>query len=165
ADATPIGTGAKFLSAENLVRGFKVHVSVVDPLATPLVAQTIDIETAVYAGRISSANTTAFTYTRNFVHATDDYAVTLDYISANTPNGSDASGNPIMGFTWWDFTFPTLPESGSNAIPDFVSATNGGVNFGGTIGAVTAWGVSAAAWADAANPSGWSLRDAVLLPT
>jgi hypothetical protein len=38
-----------------LVRGFKVHASVVDPLATPLVAQTIDIETAAYSGRISAA--------------------------------------------------------------------------------------------------------------
>jgi hypothetical protein len=165
ADATPIGTGPGFLSAENLVRGFKVHVSVVDPLATPLVAQAIDIETAAYAGRISNANSTAFTYTRDFVRATDDYAVTLDYISANTANGTDASGNPIMGFKWWDFTYPTLAESGANAIPDFVSATNGGVNFGGSVGAVTAWGVSPATWADAANPSGWSLRDAVLLPT
>jgi len=165
ADATPIGTGPGFLAAGNLVRGFKVHVSVVDPLATPLVAQTIDIETAAYAGRISNASTTAFTYTRDFVRTTDDYTVTLDYISANTPNGRDASGNAIMGFKWWDFTFPTLAESGSNAIPDFVSATNGGVNFGGSVGAVTAWGVSAAAWADAANPNGWSLRDAVLLPT
>jgi hypothetical protein len=165
ADATPIGTGPGFLSAENLVRGFKVHVSVVDPLATPLVAQTIDIETAAYAGRISNANSTAFTYTRDFVRATDDYAVTLDYISANTANGSDASGNPILGFKWWDFTFPTLTDSGSNAIPDFVSATNGGVNFGGTVGAITAWGVSGATWADPANPGGWSLREAVLLPT
>jgi hypothetical protein len=165
ADATPIGTGPGFLSTENLVRGFKVHVSVVDPLATPLVAQAIDIETAAYAGRISNANATAFTYTRDFVRATDDYAVALDYVSASTPNGSDASGNPIMGFKWWDFAFPTLAESGSNAIPDFVSATNAGVNFGGSVGAVTAWGVSAATWADPANPSGWSLRDAVLLPT
>ena len=46
ADATPIGTGTAFLANHDLVRGFKVHVSVVDPLATPLVAQTIDIETA-----------------------------------------------------------------------------------------------------------------------
>jgi hypothetical protein len=58
ADATPIGTGTAFLAANNLVRGFKVHVSVVDPLATPLVAQTVDIETAAYDGRISGADTT-----------------------------------------------------------------------------------------------------------
>src|SRR5262249_52083933 len=50
ADATPIGTGTAFLAAHDLVRGFKVHVSVVDPLATPLVAQSVDIETAAYAG-------------------------------------------------------------------------------------------------------------------
>src|SRR5262245_21581100 len=61
--------------------------------------------------------------------------------------------------------FPTLAESGGDAILDFVSATNGGVNFGGAIGALSAWGVSAATWADPAAPNGWSLRDAVLLPT
>ena len=55
ADATPIATGTAFLATQDLVRGFKVHVSVVDPLATPMVAQTIDIENATYAGRISNA--------------------------------------------------------------------------------------------------------------
>ena len=165
ADATPIGTGTGFLANHDLVRGFKVHVSVVDPLATPLVAQTIDIETAAYSGRISAANATGFTYTRQFARATDDYSVTLDYISSATANGTDVSGNPIMGFKWWDFTFPTLVTSGTSAIPEFVAATNGGVNFGGTVGALTAWGVSEATWGDMANPGGWSLRDAVLLPT
>jgi hypothetical protein len=165
ADATPIGTGTGFLTSHDLVRGFKVHVSVVDPLATPLVAQSIDIETAAYSGRISAANATGFTYTRQFARATDDYSVTLDYISSGTANGTDAGGNPIMGFKWWDFTFPTLITSGANAIPEFVAATNGGVNFGGTVGALTAWGVSAATWGDLANPAGWSLRDAVLIPT
>jgi len=165
ADATPIGTGTGFLANHDLVRGFKVHVSVVDPLATPLVAQSIDIETAVYSGRISAANTTGFTYTRQFARATDDYSVTLDYISSGTANGTDAGGNPMMGFKWWDFTFPTLITSGANAIPEFVAATNGGVNFGGTVGALTAWGVSAATWGDMTNPAGWSLRDAVLIPT
>ena len=46
ADATPIATGTGFLTSHNMVRGFKVHASVVDPLASPLVAQTIDIEIA-----------------------------------------------------------------------------------------------------------------------
>ena len=165
ADATPIGTGTAFLTSHDLVRGFKVHVSVVDPLATPLVAQSIDIETAAYSGRISAANPTGFTYTRQFARATDDYSVTLDYISSGTANGTDAGGNPIMGFKWWDFTFPTLITSGANAIPEFVAATNGGVSFGGTVGALTAWGVSAATWGDMTNPAGWSLRDAVLIPT
>jgi hypothetical protein len=165
ADATPIGTGTGFLTAENLVRGFKVHVSVVDPLATPLVAQTIDIETAAYAGRISAANTTDFTYTRQFATASDDYSVTLDYINAGSANGLDDNGNPIVGFKWWNFTYPTLLTSGSDAITQFVAATNGGVSFGGTVGNVTAWGVSAARWADMSNPTGWSLSDAVLIPT
>jgi hypothetical protein len=148
-----------------LVRGFKVHVSAVDPLATPMVAQTIDIENATYAGRVSNANSTGFTYTRNFLRATDDYSVSLSYISSGTANGVDANGDPILGFKWWNFTFPTLETSGSSAIGDFVAASNGGVNFGGSAGALTAWGVSSALWADPANASGWALRDAVLMPT
>ncbi len=70
-----------------------------------------------------------------------------------------------MGFLWWDFTLPTLATEGMNAVAAFVAATNGGVDFGGTVGAQTAWGVSAATWGDTANPSGWSLRNAVLIPT
>jgi hypothetical protein len=56
ADATPSATGTGFLAAKNLVRGFKVHVGVVDPLSVPLVAQTVDIEIAKYDGLISAPN-------------------------------------------------------------------------------------------------------------
>jgi hypothetical protein len=69
-----------------------------------------------------------------------------------------------MGFLWWNFTYPTLANEGGNAVPQFVTATNGGVNFGGTLGALTAWGASEATWGDTANPGGWSLRNAVLVP-
>jgi hypothetical protein len=165
ADANPIATGTAFLAAQDLVRGFKVHVSVVDPLATPMVAQTIDIETAAYSGRISNANSSGFTYTRDFLRVTDDYSVILSYISSSAPNGTDAMGNPIMGFKWWNFTFPTLETSGTGAISAFVAATDGGVNFGGSVGSLTAWGLSAATWGDPANASAWALRNAILLPT
>jgi len=164
-DTTPIGTGTAFLAGNNIVRGFKVHASVVDPLATPLVAQTIDIETATYDGKISNASTTGFTYTRNFVAAADDYQVTLGYIDPSSANGTDSSGNAITGFKYWDFAYPTLVTSGTGAIADFVAATNGGVNFGGTYGSVSAWGASTARWADPANPTGWSVPHAILEPT
>jgi Domain of unknown function (DUF4382) len=165
ADATPIATGTAFLADQDLVRGFKVHVSAVDPLATPMVAQSVDIETATYSGRISNATATGFTYTHDFARATDDYVANLDYIAATTTNGSDAQGNPIQGFKWWNFSYPTLATSGSAAIPDFIAATGGGVNFGGSVGALNAWGLSTSVWADPANPGGWSVREAVLLPT
>ncbi len=165
ADATPIGVGPAFLAANNLVRGFKVHVSVVDPLASPLVADSVDIETAAYDGRISAANSGNFTYTRNFVTVSDDYTIPLSYIAATTPNGTDANGTAIDGFKWWNFAYPTLVTSGSNAIPDYVTATNGGVNFGGTAGSVTAWGRSNAIWNDPANATGWSARWTILVPT
>ncbi len=163
ADTTPIGTGTAFLS--NIVRGFKVHISVVDPLANPLVAQTVDIENAVYSGTISSPTNTAFTYTRNFRTAADDYTITLDYISGSTPNGKDAIGNPITGFKWWNFAFPTVLDSGANAIPDFVNATGGAADFGGTVGPVKAFGLSYATWNDPADANSWSALWSVLEPT
>jgi hypothetical protein len=165
ADATPIATGTGFLASNNLVRGFKVHASVVDPLAVPMVADSVDIEIAKYDGFISGANQTGFVYTRTFDTAIDNYIITLNYISSNTPNGKDVNGNPVQGFEWWNFAFPTLANTGANAIPGFISATNGGVNFGGTVGALKAWGVSYTTWADAANLTGWSARWAVLQPT
>lgn len=163
-DANPIGTGTGFLTSHNFVRGFKVHASVVDPLATPMVAQSIDIEIARFDGNISAPTNANFTYTRNFGTPTDDYVVTLDYISSGTANGKDSNGNAISGFKWWNFTFPTLLDSGANAIPDFVSATGGAVNFGGTAGTFGAWGESYSIWNDPANPNGWAVPATVLIP-
>ena len=165
ADATPIATGTAFLASHDLVRGFKVHASVVDPLATPLVAQTIDIEVAKYDGKISAPDMTGFTYTRVFRTATDDYSVTLDYIDGATPNGTDPMGNPITGYQWWNFAYPTIVTSGANAISQFVAATNDSVNFGGTVGAVPSRGVSFSRWNDPANPNGWSTAATILTPS
>jgi hypothetical protein len=164
-DSQPIATGTAFLSNQNLVRGFKVHASVVDPLATPLVAQSIDIETAEYSGAISAPNTANFTYTHDFRTAGDDYVYRLDYISSATANGSDDAGNPITGYKWWNFAYPTLLTSGPDAVTDFVSATDGSVNFGGTVGAVPSYGVSYATWNDPANPNGWAGAFSILLPS
>ncbi len=165
ADATPIGTGTAFLANHNLVRGFKIHASVVDPLAVPMVAQTIDIETAAYDGRISASDSTGFTFVRRFMTAADDYTRTLTYIANTSANGRDAAGTPVSGFKWWNFAYPTLVTSGVTAINDFVSATNGGVNFGGTAGAVSPWGASDARWNDPVNANGWSAPMVILVPT
>lgn len=163
-DATPIGQGTAFL--ENLVRGFKVHASVVDPLANPMVASSIDIEIARYDGTISGSNTTNFTYMRDFHTASDDYTVQLPFISSSTANGDDPqSGNPISGFKWWNFTFPTIVDSGSNAIADFDDATNGQINFGGSVGLMQAAGETYAIWNDPAAPNAWAAPSTVLLPT
>lgn len=164
-DSQPIATGTAFLSNQNLVRGFKVHASVVDPLATPLIAQSIDIETAEYSGAISAPNTANFTYTHDFRTAGDDYVYRLDYISSATANGSDDAGNPITRYKWWNFAYPTLLTSGPDAVTDFVSATDGSVNFGGTVGAVPSYGVSYATWNDPANPNGWAGAFSILLPS
>jgi hypothetical protein len=165
ADSTPIGTGTAFLTNDDLVRGFKVHASVVDPLATPLVAQTVDIEVAEYNGKISAPNMTGFTYTRVFATATDDYTVTLNYIDSATANGTDPMGNAIAGYQWWNFAYPTVVTSGTNAVSEFIAATNDSVNFGGTVGAVPSRGVSYSMWNDPANSSGWSAAATILTPS
>jgi hypothetical protein len=166
ADATPIGTGPAFLASQNLVRGFKVHVSCVDPLAAQLTAQTIDIETAAFSGSISAAGNLSFMYTHNYVDSSDDYAVTVDYISNSTPNGEDGNNNAISGFKWWNFAYPAiLNDGGTPAITSFMNTTNGGVAFGGSVGTLAAWGLSGARWADPANPGGWSVNEAVIMPT
>jgi hypothetical protein len=163
-DSKAIGQGTAFLASQDLVRGFKVHATVVDPLATPLVAQTIDIETARYDGAISAPGATSFTYTRKFADAGDDYVYTMDYISSQTPNGKDDGGNPITGYKWWNFAYPTILTDGTDAVSEFVAATNGSVNLGGTVGAVPSYGVSFATWNDPANPNGWSAYASILTP-
>jgi len=165
ADSTPIATGTAFLANHNLVRGFKVHASVVDPLAVPLVAQSIDIETAAYAGKISAPDSTGFTLTRIFGIAKDDYVYTLNYIASATANGTDDGGNAIAGYKWWNFAYPTLVTSGANAIPSFVSATDGSVNLGGSMGTVPSRGASFAIWNDPANPNGWAAAATILTPS
>ncbi len=164
ADATPIATGTSFLADNDLVRGFKVHVSVADFTATPWVAQTIDIETAVYDGRISAPTLSGFTDTRVFRTATDDYSVTLDYLDSSVANGTDPmSGNPITGFKYWNFAYPTMVTSGMNAVTDFIAATNDSVNFGGTVGAVPSRGASFTVWNGAS--SSWAVAATILTPS
>jgi hypothetical protein len=165
ADATPIGTGTAFLTNHDLVRGFKVHATVVDPLATPLVAQTVDIETAKYDGKISAPTMSGFTYTRVFATAADDYTINLDYIDGATANGTDPTGNPITGYKWWNFAYPTVLMSGVNVVSNFIAATNDSVNFGGTVGAVPSRGVSFSIWNDPANANGWSAAATILTPS
>jgi Domain of unknown function (DUF4382)/Domain of unknown function (DUF5666) len=164
ADATPIGQGTAFLS--NLVRGFKIHASVVDPLASPFVASSIDIEIARYDGTITGSGVANFTYNRHFRTASDDYTATLPFIAESMPNGHDPqSGNPISGFKWWNFTYPTIVDSGANAVSDFVGATNGSVNFDGNVGLMQAAGETYATWNATTPPGAWNAPMAVLIPT
>ena len=169
ADAAPIGTGPSFLANGNFVRGFKVQVSVVDPLASPLVAQTIDIETAAYSGQISNAlpDGSGFTYTHDYRTPADDYGVSLDYISGTSANGKDSSGNAIEGFKWWNFAYPTVLNDGSNAVSEFSSAVGGGASGGFSFAGESffAWGLTAARWGDPANPTAWTAPWTVLLAT
>ena len=157
-DTTPIGTGPAFLA--NVERGFKVHVSPSDPAAAPMIADTVDIEIARYDGSISNANANNFTYTHKFRTVGDNYTFTLPYVSSSTANA-----NGVTGFEWWNFAFPTIVDSGANAVSDFMNVTNGDANFGGTVGPLTAYGATYAIWNDPAAKNSWAAPWVVLEPT
>ena len=90
---------------------------------------------------------------------------TLNYIDSATANGTDPMGNPITGYQWWNFAYPTVVTSGANAVTDFIAATNDSVNFGGTVGAVPSRGVSFAIWNDPSNANGWAAAATILTPS
>ncbi|HTX25220.1 MAG TPA: DUF4382 domain-containing protein [Steroidobacteraceae bacterium] len=150
---TAIGMGPTFLSS--LVRGFKVHVYG-DPLATPLTASEVDIESAEFSGKITGANSTDFSYTHDFVRSQDNYTEPLPYISSNTANITDGTASPIMGFLYWPFAYPTMITDGSTAIGDFVADASE---------TQPAYGFTGAMWGDADAATGWYAPWVGLLPT
>jgi hypothetical protein len=174
-DNTAIGTGTSFFDGKtpgglpNVARGFKVNVTV-DPLstATPAVALSVEIDVARYDGMITSPTTTDWDYTRVFAMADarggkDSYNGTLGYIESTSANTTPA-GAAVNGFYWWDFGFPTVIDSGSNAVSDFVSATGGAAKFGGVVGMLQPYGLSNATWNDPAATGTWSALWTVLMP-
>ena len=173
-DNSVIGTGLSFFDGKtsglpNLARGFKVNVTI-DPLssATPPVAQSVEIDIARFDGVITQPTTTDFVYTRVFAQADtrggkDNYSGSLPYITSASSNIMP-NGTPVSGFYWWDFGFPTIVDSGSNAISDFVKATGGTTNFGGVVGALKPAGASFARWNDSASTGAWAADWTVLMP-
>ena len=107
-DSNPIGTGPAFLASKNLVRGFKVHASVVDPLATPLVAQSIDIETASIRRRDLGAEHDGFhLYAAISVRRAMTTCIRSITSPWRAPTARTMSGNAIGGYKWWNFAYPT----------------------------------------------------------
>lgn len=152
---TPIATGSAFLASGPIVRGFKVRVTPRNPGSGQMLAQSIDIESALFGGAISNTSLTGFTYTSQFSRSSDNYTLALGYISPGTPNGTAANGAPITGYAYWNFAYPTEVVYGDSAAADFQLATSG---------SLTAYGASLAAWNDPAAPSAWALRSTMLLP-
>jgi hypothetical protein len=168
ADAKPFCTGTTCLN--DIVRGFKVHVTA-NPLVSPPLAQTVDIEIARFDGAISSPSMANFIYTRKFNDASDNYTETMPYISNQTANGHDPrSGQAISGFKWWNFAFPTLQDNntitGDNPVPDFVGAVQAAANFGGSVPVMPVVGATYAIRNDPnVNTQGWAAPWVVLAPT
>ena len=170
---TVIGMGTAFFDGAtpgglpNLPRGFKVDLTA-DPLSTtkPPTALSVEIDTARYNGVISSPTDSDFEDTKVFAMADsrggkDDYTGTIDY---STGPNVDQLGNAVTGFYWWNFAYPTLDDTGSNAVSDFVAATGGSVNFGGEVGALKPRGLSNAIWNDPAAANTWAARWTILTP-
>lgn len=152
---TPVATGSAFLATGHVVRGFKVHVSPRNPASGQMLAQSVDIESALFWGAISNTTLTGFTYTSQFSRSSDNYALALGYIAPSTPNGTAANGAEITGYAYWNFGYPSEIVYGDNAAADFQLATDG---------PLPADGISLATWNDPATPSAWALRSTSLLP-
>ncbi len=163
-DVTPIATGTAGLAL--IQRGFKVRVTPVDATATPLVAATIDIESAPFEGWVSSASSTGFTLARNFNITSDNYTQALNYISSSTVNGVDpTTGNAITGFKYWNFAYPSIVDSGVNAVSDFVTAVGASSGAAVTLGVTSypAKVLSYSIWNNAS--SSYLAPQAILIPT
>jgi len=133
---TPVGTGTAFLA--NLSRGFKVHVTVADVTAVPMVATAVDIQHGVFEGSFTAASaTTGFTFSRTFPDATVENH-TVIYAT---------------GFAWWNFAFPTVSSTDTAAFA--AKAMPAG-------GALKARGLSTLAWVAG---SGWAANNAIFQPT
>jgi len=131
---TAIGTGTAFLT--NLARGFKVHVTVVDPLATPMHAASVDIHRGVFEGDITAADASSFTYSKAFLADSTTDTRTVGYDT---------------GFSWWNFTFPTTASTDKTAfIAKAVPATG-----------PHSRGISTLNWVN----NSWAAKVAVFLPS
>ncbi len=159
ADVVPIGTGPSFLTSSNLVRGFKVRVTPVDVLASPIVAASVDIEAAPYEGVASNINTTGFTLTHTYQDGLNGYTnLPLNYIGSTTANGKDPlTGAAITGFKYWDFAYPTLVTSGPGAVASFVTAT--------TAPSSPVSALTYATWPNTGSSNTWIAPFAILIPT
>lgn len=129
--ATAIGTGTAFLA--NMAPGFKVQMTVNDPAAASLTAANVDIERAHYEGTLAlSGGNAGLTFTN--------------------PRYSKSADFAASGFTWWNFTYPTLANTGSSGLVTVLSG----------LPANTARGASGLAWN--AGASAWNAQNAILLP-
>lgn len=136
------GAGAAFLTS--IDRYFKVNLTV-NPLVTPPVAATVDIQRAVFEGRVSAPSATGFTYTRTWGDAT-----------VSTHNlGYDST------FTYWDFTFPGLASANIDTAgsPSFVTEASGTITLGTST--FTPYASSSLDWI---TGSGWQAHNAIFLP-
>jgi len=133
-----MGTGTAALA--NLWTGFKVQVQVKDPLATPMHAQSVNIQRAVDGGRISSASTSSFTYQHTSGDRTHAYA---------------------NAFNWW---YVGLPGANFTSVTDFASACSGMGSgmMGSTMGDLQARGMSDLVWNG--GTSTWDAGNAIFMP-
>ncbi|HJV23254.1 MAG TPA: DUF4382 domain-containing protein [Holophagaceae bacterium] len=129
--ASAIGTGTAFLP--NMAPGFKVQMTVADPTAMALTASAVDIERAHYEGTLAlTAGNSGLTFTN------PRYSKSADFAAAD--------------FAWWNFTYPTLANSGSDSLVSLLSG----------LPANTARGASSLTWNG--GSSAWNAQDAILLP-
>lgn len=125
---------AFFGTTGNLRHGFKISVDVVNPLASPLVASSVNIERAVDSGYLDSSTSTS------------------DLVYGQTLLNNLRSYPYASSFTWWNYE---EPSAASSSVADFVAALAGADGLRAT-------GASDLAWNS--TTSAWNATTAILLP-
>ncbi len=158
--APALEAGPGLLAAGNLGMGFTAVPMFHFPATRgPVTLLAVDIVSPDFRGSVTAVDGNQVSL--SFPSGTDAGALdtVLPFVGTSTPNGNDASGAPLLGFTWWEAGSPEKIHSG---VSSFTAAAGAKVDFGGTVGALPATAAVHAAWGNGANPSGWSAQWAVL---
>jgi len=138
------GKGAAFLA--QMERYFKVHLTVVDPTATPVVAATVDIQRAEFEGNITqspAATTSGFTYYKVFADgSTSTHTLSFD-----------------PTFSFWNFTFPA---TASTSLAGFLSEADSSIVLNVNAAQFMPYGSSSMNWSTAT--SGWEAINTIFMP-
>ncbi|HXC17285.1 MAG TPA: DUF4382 domain-containing protein [Holophagaceae bacterium] len=105
--STALGTGLAALST--VQRGFKVSITVADPLATPLLATSVNVERAADYGQIDASSS----------------ASALVYDHPWAPSWAQASYSYGSPFSWWFFAQPMNTSADVNAFASVLAGAQG----------------------------------------
>lgn len=161
AASAPVATGTSFLTGGLLPPG-TIATTVTAYEGRTSWLRWMDIVSADFTGPVTDASGTAIRLAMPTGMEGSVLAEDLPYLSPLSPSGTDFQGGALQGFHWWRQGHPDQITAGAGAPEAFAAAAAPSVDFGGAVGALASPATVHGAWADAANPAGWSAQWAIL---